>query len=99
MPCAALGRKSFHRHPAMQWFSMLSREWGVVGAARDWSLFRRGFTSESAVQIKVLQERTEAPVGDVKAALLQCGWDTGPLREFVYNSFSEFSWGFHLNSY
>ncbi|XP_073391078.1 elongation factor Ts, mitochondrial isoform X2 [Physcomitrium patens] len=76
MPCAALGRKSFHRHPAMQWFSMLSREWGVVGAARDWSLFRRGFTSESAVQIKVLQERTEAPVGDVKAALLQCGWDT-----------------------
>lgn len=35
----------------------------------------RALSSDSAVQIKALRERTGAPIKDVKAALLQCGWD------------------------
>lgn len=37
----------------------------------------RGFSSDSALQIKALRERTGAPIKDVKAALLQCEWDAG----------------------
>jgi translation elongation factor Ts len=43
---------------------------------RPWaSLLAAAFSTESAVQIKALRERTGAPIKDVKAALQQCGWD------------------------
>ena len=38
---------------------------------------RRGFSSESATHIKALREKMGAPIKDVKAALLQYGWDVG----------------------
>lgn len=89
--CAAVGRRlcapatNSSKEAARQWFSSvavfrLGR--GEVESHEEelssssWGL-RRGFSSESATQIKALREKTGAPIKDVKAALLQCGWDAG----------------------
>lgn len=78
MACAAVRRGSSHGHCATQLFSALCREQavvrgGAVGVRKP--EFRRGFSSDSVSQIKALRERTGAPIKDVKAALVQCGWD------------------------
>ncbi|KAG0587172.1 hypothetical protein KC19_2G145600 [Ceratodon purpureus] len=67
MACALLRRAATsHRPFASSLFSSLTKP------AHP---FTRDFSSDSAVQIKALRERTGAPIKDVKAALLQCGWD------------------------
>ncbi|KAG0626622.1 hypothetical protein M758_2G138600 [Ceratodon purpureus] len=70
MACALLRRAAAsHRPFASSLFSSLTKPAHPSGDAH------RNFSSDSAVQIKALRERTGAPIKDVKAALLQCGWD------------------------
>jgi hypothetical protein len=75
MACAALRRAaSSHRALAGSLFSSLT------APSTEALACARAFSSDSAVQIKALRERTGAPIRDVKAALLQCGWDAGSSR-------------------
>lgn len=78
MACNSVRRASLHPYLVRQLFSVMSKDHAVAGSgAVGESRFTRGFSSDSALQIKALRERTGAPIKDVKAALLQCGWDAG----------------------
>lgn len=83
MACAMLRRASSPHRSLHHLFSALTRDHQPSSV--------RGFSSsDSAVQIKALRERTGAPIKDVKAALLQCGWDAGirpPPQPPPFNAF------------